>query len=285
MCRPQKDPLRPLSQEERKTLEQYSRSLTIPADQVIHAKEVLAVADGHTFTDAAKLAGRKSGDAVAHLISRFNREGLSALSTRHGGGPPFRYTVVECERILREFRRAPDRRLDGTATWSLVTLQRALRRAPDGLPRVSTHTILCVLHEAGYTWQEDRTWCKTGTALRVRKSGTVEVTDPDACAKKNSSRRRTRELSKRGSLSGRKMKPDLTRPSPTLGITGNRRGNQPGILMNMPETGLLNCLRCSTRQREKCASKASPPVPMPSCMSGFNRNWPRFLLCYLHHQS
>jgi hypothetical protein len=80
MCRSQKDPLRPFSQEERKLLELYRRSLTMPADQVIHAKEVLAVADGHTFTDAAKLAGRKSGDAVAHLISRFKREGLPAAS-------------------------------------------------------------------------------------------------------------------------------------------------------------------------------------------------------------
>jgi hypothetical protein len=184
MCRSQKDPLRPLSADERKMLEQLSRSLTMPADQVIHAKEVLAVADGHTFTDAAKLVGRKSGDAVAHLISCYNAEGLSALETRHGGGPPIRYTSVECERILREFRRPPDRRLDGTATWSLTSLQRALRRAPDGLPKVSTYTILCVLHEAGYTWQQDRTWCDTGKAIRVRKSGPVEVTDPDATGKK-----------------------------------------------------------------------------------------------------
>lgn len=145
MCRPQKDPLRPLSAEERKRLEQLGRSLTMPVDQVIHAKEVLAVADGHSFTEAAKLVGRKSGDAVAHLISRFNAEGLPALETRHGGGPPIRYTAAECERILREFRRPPDRRLDGTATWSLTTLQRALRRAPDGLPKVSTYTILSVL--------------------------------------------------------------------------------------------------------------------------------------------
>jgi transposase len=184
MCRPQKDPLRPLSAEERKTLEQLSRSLTMPADQVIHAKEVLAVADGHSYSEAAKLAGRKSGDDVAHLIARFNAQGLPALETRHGGGPPLRYSSVERERILREFRRAPDRRLDGTATWSLTTLQRALRRAPDGLPKVSTYTILSVLHEAGYTWQEDRSWCDTGKAIRVRKSGPVEVTDPDALGKK-----------------------------------------------------------------------------------------------------
>lgn len=138
MCRPQKEPLRPVSAEERQQLEQLSRCLTMPADQVIHAKEVLAVADGQTFTEAAKLVGRKSGDAVAHLISRFNAQGLPALETRHGGGPPIRYTAVECERILREFRRPPDRKRDGTATWSLTTLQRALRRAPDGLPKVST---------------------------------------------------------------------------------------------------------------------------------------------------
>lgn len=189
MCRPQRDPLRALCAEEQQTLERLSRSLTQPADQVIHAKEVLAVANGQTFTDAAKLAGRKSGDAVAHLVTRFNREGLCALETRHGGGPPILYTQMECERILKEFRRPPDRRQDGTATWSLVTLQRALRRAPDGLPRVSTFTILQAIREAGFIWQSDRSWCDTGKVMRVRKSGPVEVTDPDAVAKKNSSSR------------------------------------------------------------------------------------------------
>ena len=167
------------------------RSLIHPADQVIHAKEVLAVADGHSFTDAAKLAGRTSGEAVAPLPARFNAQGLPALETRHGGGPPIRYSSVVCERIMREFRRAPDRRLDGTATWSLVTLRRALRRAPDGLPKVSTDTVFCVVHEAGYSWQQDRTWCDTGKAIRVRKSGTVEVTDPDATGEKTSSSRPT----------------------------------------------------------------------------------------------
>src|SRR5260370_28039308 len=108
------------------------RPSTPPADQVIHGKEVLAVADGHSFTDAAKLAGRTSGEAVAPLPARFNAQGLPALETRHGGGPPIRYSSVVCERIMPEFRRAPDCRLVGTATWSLVTLRRWFPRSPYG---------------------------------------------------------------------------------------------------------------------------------------------------------
>ena len=42
-----------------------------------------------------------------------------------------------------------------------------------------------VLHEAGLTWQRDRSWCATGRVLRKRKSGTVTVTDPDTEPKKS----------------------------------------------------------------------------------------------------
>jgi transposase len=145
----QKDPRRPLTAEERLALEHGSRSHTAPAAEVARAKELLAVADGASFEAAARAAGWKSGDAVAHLVTRFNRDGIEALVERHGGGQPKRYTQREQERILREFRREPDRDKDKTATWSLTTLQGALRRASDGLPEVSTYTIWCVLHDAG----------------------------------------------------------------------------------------------------------------------------------------
>jgi transposase len=161
-----------------------SRAQTQPAARVARAKALLAVATGHRFTAAAHAAGRRSGDAVAHLVARFNRQGLAALAAGHGGGQPKRYTQSEHERILQEAQREPDRDQDGTATWSLTTLQRALRRAPDGLPGISTYTIWCVLHAAGVRWGKDRSWCATGTAVRKRKSGTVSVTDPDAMAKK-----------------------------------------------------------------------------------------------------
>jgi len=151
---------------------------------VAHAKTLLAVAGGAQLDDAARAAGRRSRHAVAHLVGRFNRVGLAALDREHGGGPEIHYGAAERERILEEFRRAPDRERDGTATWSLTTLQRALREAPDGLPQVSTWTIFWVLREAGYTWQESRTWCHTGTVVRQRKAGPVEVTDPDTTPKK-----------------------------------------------------------------------------------------------------
>ncbi len=117
-------------------------------------------------------------------MARFNTAGLAALAPGHGGGQPARYTSAERERLLTEARRSPEHERDGTATWSLVTLQRALRRAPDGLPQVSTYTIWCVLHDAGWRWQRTRTWGPTGPAVRRRQRGRVQVTDPDADAKK-----------------------------------------------------------------------------------------------------
>lgn len=185
MSRRKVDPLRPLTEQERTWLEKISRSHAEPAAHVARAKALLAVAAGATYTEAAHAAGRKSGDAVSHLVARFNREGLAAVEPRHAGGAQPTYTAVERERILAEASRAPDREQDGTATWSLGTLQGALRKAPDGLPRVSTYTIWHVLHEGGLSWQRDRSWCPTGRVLRKRKAGIVEVTDPDAVAKKS----------------------------------------------------------------------------------------------------
>jgi transposase len=185
MSRRQKDPLRPLTEEERELLIRISRSHAEPASHVARAKALLAVADGQSYTEAAKAAGRRSGDAVSSLVSRFNRERLAAIEPRHGGGRRSTYTAHEHERIVEEARRAADREADGTATWSLSILRRSLRKAPDGLPGVSTYTIWKVLREAGFSWQRGRSWCETGKVKRKRKSGeVVEITDPDAEAKK-----------------------------------------------------------------------------------------------------
>ena len=185
MTRRQKESLRTLTKEEQAWLERISRSQSEPASHVARAKQIHSVAQGYSYQKAALLSGRKSGDAVSHLVQRFNREGLQAIQPRQGGKPSTKYGLAERERIPQQARRKPDPETDGTATWSLKTLCQTLRRSPDGLPEVSEDTIRTVLREAGFNWQQSRSWCETGQALRKRKGGQVTVTDPDTTAKKS----------------------------------------------------------------------------------------------------
>lgn len=187
MSRIPKCPLRPTADGERRSLLKLQGSATAPAAQAARAKILLAVAGGRAYLEAARATGRRSGDAVARLVARFNDEGLAAVVPRHGGGQRPRYTAQERELVLAKVRRPPEREREGSATWSLSLLQKALRE--EGLPQISRHALWHVLREAGLTWQRHRSWCATGTALRQRQRDggqeVVAVTDPDAEAKKN----------------------------------------------------------------------------------------------------
>jgi transposase len=186
MTRRQKDPLRALTDDERAALSRLSRSRSAPVAQVARATALLAVADGASYTAAARRVGRRHGDAVAAWVARFNREGRAAVVPRHGGGPRVRYAEEQRRRIVAEAERVPGRERDGTATWSLSTLRTALRHAEDGLPAVSTSTIWHTLHAAGLSWQQRRTWCSTGVVLRKgKRGGTVAASDGDAAATKS----------------------------------------------------------------------------------------------------
>ena len=185
MTRRQKAPLRDLTTEERQELERISRASSESAVRVARAKALLAVAEGQSYTAAAKASGRRSGDAVAQLVERFNAEGLVALTPRHGGGAKTQYETAQRQRILELAQQQPEIETDGVSQWSLSALQRRLRSQQDKqFSTISTYTIWQVLHEAGQSWQQSRSWCKTGTAVRRRKSGVVLVTDPDTEAKK-----------------------------------------------------------------------------------------------------
>ena len=173
MSRSASEPLRALSEEEHKELQRVSRATSEPRIRHQRAVALLAVAEGKSLSEAARLVGWKGHDPVTKVTRRFNCMGLAALSDLPRTGAPRTYGPTQRARILQEARREPDRREDATATWSLSLLQRALRSALDGLPKVSTFTILYTLHEAGYSWQKDRTWCHTGRTLKKGKDGTV----------------------------------------------------------------------------------------------------------------
>jgi hypothetical protein len=90
MSRRQNDPLRALTAEEQAALEALSRATSAPASHGARARALLAVAGGQSYTAAARGVGRRSGDAVAQVVARFNRDGLAAVAPRHGGGAAVR---------------------------------------------------------------------------------------------------------------------------------------------------------------------------------------------------
>jgi transposase len=150
-----KSPLRAITAEERAALERIAKASSERLDRVRRARALLAVADGQPFAAAGRLAGLCSGGTVTDLVRRFNGRGMAALTIAEGRGRKPTYDVDARVQIVTTAQAQPERRQDGTATWSLGTLQRHLRR--DGMGQVGTSTIRRVLQDAGSSYQRSRT--------------------------------------------------------------------------------------------------------------------------------
>jgi len=177
MGKPQKEPLRELTEIERSALQRMVHASSERVDRMRRAQALLAVAARVSFAAAAREAGLRSGTSVANVVARFNRHGLAALSIASGRGRHPTYDPGVRAQIVATAQTPPDRKKDGTAAWSLSALQKRLRK--EGLEQIGTNTIKRVLEDAGSSYQKTRSWCPTGTAQRVRKSGVVTVVDPE----------------------------------------------------------------------------------------------------------
>jgi transposase len=197
MAPPQNEPLRALTAEEQARLERIARSSSERVDRVRRARALLAVAAGQSFAQAAVQAGVHSPTTVAQLVGRFHQQGLAALDIAAGRGRKATYDGAARAQIVALAQHPPIRRQDGTATWSLMTLERALRQQ-GAFPRLGATTIRRVLQDAGSSYQRTRTWCPTGTAQRKRTSGVVRVTDPQTEQKRGRSSKRTAGRRRRG---------------------------------------------------------------------------------------
>ena len=182
MARHQREALRGLAEAEQAELERLRRSGGERMDRVRRATALLEVTEGQSFAAAANRAGLASGSTVTALVRRFNRQGLRVLTIAAGRGRRPTYDGAARAKVVATAQRTPDRRpptparRPWTATWSLSTLERAVRR--EGLAAIGATTIRRVLHDAGSSYQRSRTWCPTGTAVRQRKHGSVTVVDP-----------------------------------------------------------------------------------------------------------
>src|SRR3954464_8666980 len=114
MSRHRKDPLRPLTADERRGLTRLNRWLSAPVAHVERARALLAIADGASYTAAAHQTGRRHNETISAWVSRFTREGPAAAGGRrfnrevggavrpgHGGGARVRYGADAQRRILR----------------------------------------------------------------------------------------------------------------------------------------------------------------------------------------
>ena len=170
MAPQQKERLRALTAEEQGTLERSGRRRAGGTTQVQRATALLAVAPGRA---SRRRRGARAMPAAARctaLVRRFKRGGWPRWPSRRGAGRSATYDAATRAQVVAMAQRLPDRKRDGTATWSLSTLARAVRReavpAPEG-----AHRSRQILRDAGSSYQRTRTWCPTGTAERKRKAG------------------------------------------------------------------------------------------------------------------
>ena len=119
MPSPQREPLRRLSRTERAALQRIVSSTSERIDHVRRAAALLAVARTGVFIQAAREAGLQSGTTVADLVTRFNHHGLAAVRIARGRGRRPTYTANARAQMVATAQRSPNRRTDGTATWSL----------------------------------------------------------------------------------------------------------------------------------------------------------------------
>ena len=159
MGRHRKRPLRPLTHEENDELRRIAASKVDRVERIRRARAVLAVADGQSFTQAARTARMRSSSGIAAIVQRFHERGMSALDTVPGAGRHPIYSPLQRGLILEEVEREMGR----NSFWSLSSLEQALRRSSNGAPKVSAKTIGLVLRDAGYVWAPaTHTWTRNG---------------------------------------------------------------------------------------------------------------------------
>ena len=88
MAIPQHQPLRPLTIAEQATLTRIVKASSERADRMRRARALLAVAQGASFSQAARTAGFYDDRGVAKLVARFQQRGLAALDIAGGLSRP-----------------------------------------------------------------------------------------------------------------------------------------------------------------------------------------------------
>ena len=118
MSRSASELLRQVTVEERQELQRVSRATSEPRIRHQRAVALLAVSEGKSLSEAARLVGWKGHDPVTKVTRRFNSMGLRALDDLPRPGP--HRTYGPDEQAPDSARSAADSRSQGRRDGNLV---------------------------------------------------------------------------------------------------------------------------------------------------------------------
>jgi transposase len=118
--------------EQRRELERWAQSRTLPAGDVFRARLILALAEGKSYS-RIETELRTSRPTIARWRRRFQKHGLAGLDSQHKGSKPRTATAATQARILRKTTQKPE---DGSTHWSCRKIAAALGISKSTVQRV-----------------------------------------------------------------------------------------------------------------------------------------------------
>ena len=95
-----------LTPEEKRDLQRWAQSRTLPAGDVFRARLILAFAAGTTSREI-EIGMQTSAATVARWRVRFERDGVAGLEGRHRGSRPRTATATVQARVVRRVQQDP----------------------------------------------------------------------------------------------------------------------------------------------------------------------------------
>src|SRR6478609_920694 len=127
-----------LTAEEKRDLERWVQSRTLPAGDVFRARLILALAAGKSYREIES-GMQTSAATIARWRVRFERDGLAGLEGRHRGSRPRTATAAVQARVVRRVQQKPN---DGSTHWSCRKLAQELGLSKSTVQRILTQAHL-----------------------------------------------------------------------------------------------------------------------------------------------
>jgi transposase len=147
--------LRPLTEEETKTIKKWSQSRTVEARPVERAKIVQLASAGRQVSEIAETLGSNE-KTVRKWLNRFAEQGPSGLEDAPRSGAPSRYTPEVKARIIAAALSHPREVGRKFGSWTFERLAVYVREELGfGIKKTR---IFEILHEEGLQWRQQETW-------------------------------------------------------------------------------------------------------------------------------